>query len=167
MQSRGKLVVLGMFAVALVAATFAWAWNYSRARQCLDFYGGEAARLIRVGGRVELGAPEGQSPIDISKAPGLLNARSSLLDDASYDWRPDSLTAVNEPPDATVRFSDDERAVLLAFDFQNKLVTIVTRGKSARLNNKTAAGWQKFLSRQKRQSPETKPLEPAHRAPSE
>ena len=37
MLDRGKLAVLTIFAVAFVAASFAWWWNYSRGQKCLAF----------------------------------------------------------------------------------------------------------------------------------
>src|SRR6478609_5030981 len=101
--SRGSVAVLAMIGLALVAAMFAWWWNYERGHQALKFYGADAATLIRTAPTVELfvSAPaqerseSGTEPasaaptrqIDISHAPGLIHARTSLLDDASYDWK--------------------------------------------------------------------------------
>jgi hypothetical protein len=71
--ARGYLVVLAMFALALIAATFAWYVNFNRGRRTLEFFGPEAATLIRTAPKVELIlGPDGN--IDVSKVPGLLNA---------------------------------------------------------------------------------------------
>src|SRR5262245_46257806 len=101
MLDRGKLAVLTMFALALAAAAFAWWWNYSRGQRALGFYGPRAANLVRTAPKVELlvlgtgdsdpveSLPESGPVariIDISRAPGLVHARTALLDDASYDW---------------------------------------------------------------------------------
>ena len=94
MLDRGKLAVLTMFAVALAAATFAWWWNYNRGKRALEFYGPQAAQLIRTAPQVEIlfvGPPRPADAgsaavdlvpggrivvrkIDISKAPGLIHA---------------------------------------------------------------------------------------------
>src|SRR4051812_13324226 len=117
--SRGWIAVLTMVGLALAAATFAWWWNYERGHRALAFYGADAATLIRTAPTVELfvSAPLETRPaggeashetgatrqLDISHAPGLIHARTSLLDDASYDWdaAPKSSTSGER---ASVRF---------------------------------------------------------------
>src|SRR5437870_2908986 len=85
-SGSGQALVLAMFGLAVLAATFAWWWNYNRGRQSLEFFGAEGATLIRTAPQVEYLRSEPESSINISKAPGLLNARASLLSDASYEW---------------------------------------------------------------------------------
>jgi hypothetical protein len=168
MLDRGKLAVLTMFAVALVAATFAWWWNYSRGQRCLEFYGKDAALVIRTAEQVELLelVPDSPSPADgsvdriqvgsqtyllhrvtdISHAKGLIHARTSIVDDASFRWeaRPgDCQPRVQY----AVRFTGHSRATL-AFDFGCQSVWHVEQGKSAMLIPKVAQGWESFLTRQ-------------------
>jgi hypothetical protein len=50
----GKIVVIGVFVVALAAASFALWWNINRARRSLEFWGKDAVRLIQHGKAVEL-----------------------------------------------------------------------------------------------------------------
>src|SRR5947209_6393047 len=127
MLNRGQLVVIAMFAVALAAASFAWTWNYARSRRCLDFYGAQAARLIRTAPRVEILTPDGGS-LDISQALGLLNARSSLLDDASFEWN--AAIAADDSGEATaVCFTDHNRTATLVFDFERQTLTELLGGK--------------------------------------
>jgi hypothetical protein len=154
-----------MFVVAIVAATFAWWWNYHRGDQALEFFGAEGARLIRTAPIVEyLRSPSDES-IDISSAPGLLNARTSLLSDASYDWSaPDSRL---ESPQFSVRFSRGRSHVVVTFDFENRTIKSSTTGRTAKLIQKTAAGWQAYLARQVEQSAPVTPLEPARTGPLE
>jgi hypothetical protein len=167
MLDRGKLAVLTMFAVALVAATFAWWWNYSRGQRCLAFYGKDAALLIRTAEQVELlelaaaeaGSSEPATTLrlgdnaysiprttDISHAKGLIHARTSIVDDASFRWE-------SSPRDCqprvlyAVRFTGHSRATL-AFDFGCQSVWHVEQGKSATLIPKVAQGWESFLIRQ-------------------
>src|SRR5688500_17290353 len=101
MLNRGKLAVVMMFAVALAAAGTAWWFNFHRGRQTLDFYGRDAALMIRTAPHVELlklipadaSAAEPSAELltlgdqrlrvaqrqDMSRAKGLINARTSLL----------------------------------------------------------------------------------------
>ena len=111
-SSTGKLLVVGIFVVALTAAGFALWWNISRSREALAFWGKDGVRLIQYGGHVELltlnsladFGPPGFSPAapdqlnyggqrirvvknyDLSKARGLVHARHSLTDDSSFEW---------------------------------------------------------------------------------
>jgi hypothetical protein len=142
----GRLVVLAMFALAAAASTFAWWWNFNRGRQALKLYGPQAATLIRTAPHVELLAPGASSAIDISHAPGLLNARTSLLNDASYDWkRP--ITMLASPQD-TLRFTDGSRSVEITFDFDNHALKTSSTGRTAVLNARTSTGWKTYLERQ-------------------
>ena len=50
----GKIVVIGVFVVALAAASFALWWNINRARRSLEFWGKDAVKLIQHGKAVEL-----------------------------------------------------------------------------------------------------------------
>jgi hypothetical protein len=159
-RAPGHFVVITMVAVALAAATFAWWWNSQRARKVLDFYGPEAATLIRTAPKVELLRDD--DPVhDISQARGLLNARTSLLGDASYKWASEGQFA---RPDATLRFSDGERSVLVSFDFDNE--TISANYKTVVLSQKTADGWRTYLKRQTGEAQLTPPA-PTHTGPSE
>jgi len=154
-RSSGKRAVLAMFAVAVAAAAFAWWWNYNRGIKALELYGPEGAFLVRTAPIVEFLQPSPGKPKDISKAPGLINARASLLSDASYDW-----TAANvrqESPLFSVVFRRDEWSVVVTFDFENRTVHASTTKRTAKLAKKTADGWQSYLARQSaaRMAPET------------
>lgn len=171
MLDRGKLAVLAMFALAFVAAGFAWWWNYSRGQKCLALYGAEAALLIRTARDVELLelAPDTDQLEDrtvdrlvvgertfllhrittISQAKGLIHARTSIVDDPSYLWD------VEAGPNPTqvqyaIRFLGDDHAsrATLAFDFDQGRVWHVEQLKSAALIPKVAQGWESFLTRQ-------------------
>jgi hypothetical protein len=158
-SSTGKFAVIGMLLVAVLAASFAWWWNYNRGRQSLAFYGAEAATLIRTAPKVELLSDAGD--INISKAPGLLNARASLLSDASYHW--DESNRSEGAFTSAVRFSDGQRHVVVEFDFNAHSVRTSSTGQSTTVLIKTAEGWRAFLARQA----VTTPPEPARTDPSE
>jgi hypothetical protein len=134
-----------MFAVAAAAAAFAWWWNYNRGKQALEFYGPVGAHLIRTAPVVELLQPSAAEPIDLSKAPGLINARASLLSDASYDWAASDVT--QEPPLFSVRFRRGDQSVVVTFDFENRTIHASTTQRTAKLVKKTADGWRSYLAR--------------------
>ena len=169
MVNRGKLAVLTMFAVAILAAGLAWSFNYYRGARTLEFYGRGAALLVRTAPQVELlelawvddeelARPnaelldvDGQRlqvvrRRDISQAKGLVHARTSLLADSSYRW--DAAPCDYEPTIAyAVRFSDLTPATL-AFDFHCQQVWHVEHDQAATLVPKVSGGWQKFLEKQ-------------------
>jgi hypothetical protein len=162
---QGKLLVLAMLGLAALASGFAWYWNVNRGHRTLAFYGPEAAALIRSARTVEVfvppsanesNAPSGQEPeaartrrVEISRAPGLLNARSSLLDDASYEW--DHSPVADSPTGRVViRFMEKNHEVLLRFDFDARSVSILPEGRKATLVEKTAEGWRAFIARHAR-----------------
>jgi len=137
-----------MLVLAAAAATFAWWWNYNRGRQALDLYGPPAAALIGTAPTVEYVPSIGGDGIDISRAPGLLNARTSLLSDASYEWT--SAQTIQDSAYPQVRFSDGGRSVEVAFDFANQTIKTSSTRRIARLTKRTADGWQAYLARQQR-----------------
>ena len=163
----GKLAVVGILLLAVGLAGFAWWWNWERTVKCRAFYGGEGASLIRTASQVEgltlsgLFDDESREQLevgphalevvgrrDLSKANGLIHARTALLDDNSYGW--------SEPtsPDCqplilhAVRFREGERRITLAFDFGCRRVWIVETQKNVTLAPKIASGWESFLQRQ-------------------
>jgi hypothetical protein len=145
-KNRGQRVVLAMLLVAVVAATFAWCWNFQRGQRALELYGAEGAALVRMGPKVEYLRSAPDENIDISHAPGLLNARTSLLSDASYEWAKTDTRL--DSPLFSVRFSDGQRAIVVTFDFENRTIQTSSTGRTATLAKKTANGWQAYLARQ-------------------
>jgi hypothetical protein len=103
----GKLIILGILAVALVAAGTSWVFRYYATHRAARFWERETAVLIRDAPKVTLfkmPSPEliryaqddalraslEDSAYDISKARGLVHLRNALLDDRSYNWLPES-----------------------------------------------------------------------------
>lgn len=149
-KTRGQIVVGAMLAVALLMATFAWWWNYNRGIQTLAFYGAEGTVLLRAAPVVEYLRPEPEGPVDISQAKGLINARASLLSDASYDWSEGDVR--QESPLFSVRFRRGDKTLVVTFDFENRTIHASTTERTVKLNKKTAAGWQSYLARHAQQS---------------
>jgi hypothetical protein len=163
MRSSGKLVVLSIFAVALLMAAFAWWWNRQQGRQALEFWGKESALAIRDGQKVELLRLrpkngrlvdlEGFDLIetkDISQAQGLIHARHSLLQDASFDWNANLVGHMAfEPKDVfAVRFTRQDVITTIVFiDLSGGRIFHSESGREIILNPKTRSGWETFISR--------------------
>lgn len=142
---RGQVVVVVMIGVAIIAGIFAWYWNYNRGRRALAFFGAQGATLIRLAPRVELLRPDDRGELDLSHSPGLINARAALLSDASYEWSEQN--PIWKSAISTVRFSDRRRSLEVSFDFENRTIKSSSTGRTAKLKQKTAEGWQNYLSR--------------------
>lgn len=104
----GKWVILGILALAFVAASGSWWFRYNATHRAVEFWGPQAARLIRDAPRVdffslrneEAGSPSITASIPlksdrtlygydqriISKAHGLAHLRNALLEDRSFNW---------------------------------------------------------------------------------
>ena len=167
MLNPGKLAVAGIVLVAVGLAGFAWWWNWQRTQRCREYYGGEGANLIRTASRIEgltlsgFYDDESREQIeagphafevvghkDLSRAQGLVHARTALLDDNSYRWD-DRTTGDCQPLILyAVRFLDDGQQLTLAFDFGCRRVWVVESQKQATLAPKIAEGWESFLKRQ-------------------
>lgn len=104
----GKWVILAILAVALAAAGGSWWFRYTATHRAVEFWGPQAARLIRDAPRVdffsirneEAGSLPATARIPlksgrtlygydqriISKAHGLAHLRNALLEDRSFEW---------------------------------------------------------------------------------
>jgi len=92
----GKRLILGVLVIGLAAAVASWWFRYSATHRAAQFWGPQAATLIRDAPHVTLrsavAAADGQDadatdvPRDISNARGFTHLRNALLEDASYDW---------------------------------------------------------------------------------
>jgi hypothetical protein len=142
-SSNGVLVAAGLLLVGAAAAGVAWWNNLAQTRQALDFWGPEAAVLIRdapqvtaleidfrrsadagSGGLVHpaTGTPaEIHQERDISRARGLVHLRHALLDDRSFDWS----AAPREPGELryALSFERDGRRLVVYFSEDFTLAT--------------------------------------------
>jgi hypothetical protein len=99
----GKLVIVGIVSVAVLAAAISWFFRYNATHRTAMFFGPEAVALIRDAPQVtlirlpllSLGAlacdPNPQVTLDkntydISEAHGLVHLRNALLEDHNYRW---------------------------------------------------------------------------------
>ena len=91
----GTTLVIGLLTLAVALAAFAVWFQWNQTRQCLGFYGAEAARSIQGAPRVELwqlavdpvtGRLVAIDRRDVSRAPGLVHLRRGLVEDANFTW---------------------------------------------------------------------------------
>ena len=114
MYYSGKLVIIGILAVAVASAAASWWFRYAATHRAAQFWGPETARLIRDAPTVELyqsKPPATFTPLsriddfleradarDVSNAPGLTHLRNALLEDRSYRWPPRPMQPVQRWP---------------------------------------------------------------------
>ncbi len=136
----GRGVAVAIILIALAAASFAWWFQWNRGHLSLEFWGPEAAELIRTGKRVTLCEFDGNSvgnsvgnsdadetsdwplpvirQIDISRAPGLVHARQALIEDNSF--ADDGLKTTKKPAWAYgLQFAKGGRSVSVLLDLTN------------------------------------------------
>jgi hypothetical protein len=149
---RGKIAIVLMLGLAVAAAGFAWYQNYQRSVRARAFWGEQAA-TIRFAKKVEafrLGADAEQilDAVDISGAPGLLNARTSLMSDDAFDWSVEPFTPEpSRPWNCGVRFVGENDSVTLLFSEASDWMLVSERNRAVTLDPKTAAGWRSYLKK--------------------
>jgi hypothetical protein len=115
-EKSGKRLILGVLVIGLAAAAASWWFRYSATHRAAEFWGPQAATLIRDAAHVTLRSDaSSDDPRDISNAPGLTHLRAALLEDSSFDW-----SAAGSPDtnwDSSLVFEESEgaepRAVIL------------------------------------------------------
>jgi type II secretory pathway pseudopilin PulG len=95
-DTSGKKLVLVVILLGILAAGASWWYRYSATRRSAEFWGPQAATLIRSASHVTLrsdepspnaeGVDEADVPRDVSQAKGLKNLRDALLLDSKFDW---------------------------------------------------------------------------------
>jgi hypothetical protein len=146
---RGKIAIVVMLGLAIAAAGFAWWQNYQRSVRARAFWR-ESAATIRFAKKVQaFGVNSGGEPfepVDISTAPGLLNARTALMSDDAFDWSAEP-GGVEPQWKYCVRFVAGEETVTLLFSEDSDSMLFAERDEAIVLDAKTAAGWRSYLAR--------------------
>ncbi len=156
-----------MLAVAIALAVFAWYWRWQHGHRTAELWGPETLLLIRSAPQATLltletaadpEAPTGESlsvagrtypvaaTVDLANVPGLIHARHSLTEDASYEWAP---PADNCQPVWThaLRLTSDKRTTTLLFDFDCHFIGKEEAGAVAEVVPRISAGWQRVFER--------------------
>ena len=163
-MNHGKLVLIGILLVALIAASFSWWFQFQQGDEALAFWGGETARTIRLEKPVLArrivrstdDAPAGdiltvdgvpyriQATRDITNARGLVHARQALIQNQSFDW---TVAEVINEPDWTfaLRFGQANKVTLL-IDLTNHRIRRQNHPHCVGL--KITEGLQEFLHEQ-------------------
>ncbi|MCA9211451.1 MAG: hypothetical protein KDB27_00165 [Planctomycetales bacterium] len=153
----GKLLVIGIVAVAVAASVFAWNFRKQQSHRTLGFFGGTNASLIRTAQKVEwLEVEHSPSepptttnlkfspPLDVTDQRGLIHARAALISDVSFDW--------DTPPDGNdwefaMRFiGKDDASCTVLFDISSKKCLCLDNGNSVSIGEKLAEGLHTFRS---------------------
>jgi hypothetical protein len=123
----GKLVIVGILTVAVVAAGVSWWFRFHATHNAAGFWGPETARLISDSTSVKLmhidrnaeGLITTSVTRDVSHSPGITHLRTALLEDRNFVWPASSaepavpsawcLIFVGDSPDenARVAFTPD------------------------------------------------------------
>ena len=152
LSMKGRLTIVLIFAVALAMGAYGWWHNFRQGQQSLQFWGSDAAVLIRFAPDVQLllldPVPDsnrrletldiGQrrlaviQRVEISQVPGLVHARHALIEDASFDW---STTRLPDQPNwqFALRFLRKKQQVTVAFDTNCNRVALVGQTPNAKL----------------------------------
>jgi hypothetical protein len=124
----GKYVILAVVTVALTGALASWFFRYNATQHAAEFWGPEAARLIRDAPVVEFWQNPSPSTVirsaaplvgredlrDISSARGLVHLRTALIEDRSFDWPAKQIRSDVQWTHG-LRFRADTQGVLLMF----------------------------------------------------
>lgn len=145
----GRWFTLAIVAVC-VGLVLAALWQRSRdTSRIREFWGAGNARLIQqapqVGLRVDGPADRGDAPSlegqrgwqDISRAPGLVHLRATLVDDRYFRWPAREATnrerSASEPAFRVLRFSDSEGFVDVAIDIEQGVVVHLAEGRAVEI----------------------------------
>ncbi len=150
--ASGKLVIIGILAVALAAAGISWWFRFHTTHRAAEFWGPEAAQLIRDAPTVMLSTfstpvttqstkivspvrgdygAEPQVRHNVTSAKGLVHLRNALLEDQSFNW-PSQPTSPFMQWEQALIFSDSNmgRSVYVLFSPELKLVASVETNRT-------------------------------------
>ncbi|MBA61742.1 MAG: hypothetical protein CMJ76_05185 [Planctomycetaceae bacterium] len=145
-NTQGKLVIIGIFGVAILMSVYAWWHNIHTGDQVIQFFGIETATRLRHANKIELlilndepassenmlktsmGRVSVKSVQDMSSTRGLVHMRHIFIQDHTYEWEkgiPEMLSGWS----FALRFSDSSGQTTLAFAPSTYLVEHLETGK--------------------------------------
>jgi hypothetical protein len=164
-NASGKLVILGILAVAVAAAGTSWWFRYRATHETAEFWGPEVTSLIRDAPSVELLrlAPEdtensiGQfttrneeyavmDRVDASNAPGILHLRNALLEDRSYHGYGMIFKLTPNFWRWSLVFRDGQKSATLLFNEECELTTLGEGSGSTANCKPIAAGLREMFA---------------------
>jgi hypothetical protein len=113
----GKLLIVGMFAVGLVAASAAWWHRLKQSDDALAFWTPAGVATISRGSVTGVAHLAGSEPSEreLDGTPGLPNMRHTLLQDLTFA-EPIELRKIAAVPAFTLRFTRDANSLAIHFD---------------------------------------------------
>jgi hypothetical protein len=186
MKVSGKLVIIAILALALVAAGSSWWFRYNATHRAAAFWGPEASRLIRDAKVVELYQFEPSSQTEtefeelrrfldapsnarnVSSMRGLTHLRNALLEDRNYDWPPQQ-PKPNDQWRGILVFWDEPRqsTAVLAFSPEWQFVTNCKSLTGGKLSCAPIAAGLREMFTEMMAEPTAQSRRPANEAPSE
>lgn len=151
MQTSGKLVIVGIFGVAIAGVILTLWFQFEARRRSRDFWGSDNAVLIGRAPKVELmrlrNSPDSEvsdteqlkvdgaifelgERKDISKARGLVHMRDALIRDSGFQWNA-SRGDCQPQWEYAFRFADEDDELIIALDVLCRRVRLVPEGQEA------------------------------------
>ncbi len=122
--------------------------EYQRPARARAFWGTHAQTLRFAEKITAFQVQQPEEVRDLSGSPGLLNARTSLLVDESFDWSVplESLETAKASWQYAITFHHESDTVTLWFDSQSDRMAVEQTGQVITLRPKTANGWKRWLA---------------------
>lgn len=172
----GKTAIVTVALVSVGLACFAWWFRYQQGNAAIEFWSADAAQRIRHARQVELLqltptsarandasaqktkigelaaiSIDGESyaitrRLNVSRAPGLVHARHSLIVDRNFEW-----TSAGKPPpiwDFAIRFSDGRRHTTVLLDYETRAIKALGGERTVRLSERIVEGMRDYADRQ-------------------
>ena len=165
---EGKYAILAVVILGLAGAVGGWWYRSNLQRRAIALWGRETAEFLQQAPRVELLRLEaltenddrdandllsaGESRLavaerfDVSRAPGLIHLRHSLINDKSFSWSA-SLDDCRPSWPYALRFSRDGRSATLLLDFDCRQALLAERNARASIEP-MAKGVETFVKAQ-------------------
>jgi hypothetical protein len=161
--SHGKRLVALMLILAFACATYAWWHQWQRGDGALQFWGTDAARLIRTARHIELWlwdpalqlqpqqavsdlGQQATRRCDASRLPGITHLRQALISDRSFE----SFDADEQAAGVTISsawyFQDGEDEVLVGCDLEQGSVINVPGQQRASLTPQMMNGLRRYVN---------------------
>lgn len=129
----GRLFTTVAVSICLVLVAFAFWQRSLRTQRIREFWGANQASLIQHAPMVRLSV-NGEAWRDVSRAPGLVHLRATLVDDRYFQWNETATSQGKEPASGyRLEFSRDQTSIALSIDASSGIVTNLERNQHARL----------------------------------
>ncbi|MGD9720441.1 MAG: hypothetical protein AB7O59_06585 [Pirellulales bacterium] len=173
MWNPGKLVIVAILAVGLIAAGFSLWYHRQGGKHALEYWGTQGALLIARAPEIEVlklraaDAPpaEGEDPqaierlgvggkfyvvtakTDASHARGVSNIRRAMVVDGAYQW---DQAPPSEPPvwQYGLEFHENDQQILVLFDFDGGRVGSTASTQTVPLVPEAVRDWRSFFEEQ-------------------